>query len=101
MPDADNITTFFQVDVTTSYDIPALSTAARALFGYARTTLDSAKSTLENVVELGKTALTSSFTSSFGKISLGFHGDTDQSTPAQRSQASMLEYPPFLAGATP
>lgn len=89
------------VDVTTSYDIPALSTAAGALFGYAKTTLNSAKSTLENVVELGKSALTSSFTSSFGKISLSFSGDRDQAAPAQQQQSSMLEYPPFIAGATP
>ncbi|KAF8424433.1 hypothetical protein BGX38DRAFT_524834 [Terfezia claveryi] len=92
--DARNIP---RVDVT-SYDIPALSTA---LFGYAKTTLHSAKSTLENVVELGKSALTSSFTSSFGQISLSFNGDKAQSATARQQQASMLEYPPFVAGATP
>ncbi|RPB19235.1 hypothetical protein L211DRAFT_643887 [Terfezia boudieri ATCC MYA-4762] len=89
------------VDVTPSYDIAALSTAAGALFGYAKTTLNSAKSTLENVVELGKSALTSSFTSSFGQISLSFNGDKAQSAAAGQQQASMLEYPPFVAGATP
>lgn len=101
MYSTDNIQPSEQVDITTSYDIPTISTAAGALFGYAKTTLNSAKSTLDNVVELGKSALTSSFTSSFGQISLSFHSDKHPVVPAQQQQASMLEYPPFLAGATP
>lgn len=60
-----------------------------------------AKSTLGSMVEFGKTALTTSFTSSFGKINIGQSGDTSHKRPAQEQQASMLEYPPFLAGATP
>lgn len=76
--------------MTTSYELPAVSAAAEALFSYA-------KSTLGTVVEYGKTALSSSFS----KVIPNFATDKGQPPSSQQQQASMLEYPPFLAGATP
>ena len=91
--------------MTTSYELPVVSAAAEALFSYVKSTAESAKSTLGStlgsMVEYGRSALTQSFTSSFGRMGLGLNSDKDQRPQTSQQQASMLEYPPFLAGATP
>ena len=77
-----------QVDVSTSFDFPVVN-AAKALYS-------TAKSTLGSMVEFGKTALTTSF----GKVIASIGPEKDGENASQ-PQASMLEYPPFVAGATP
>lgn len=86
--------------MSTSYELPVVTAAAEAIYSIVKSTASSAKSRFGSMVEYGKSALTSSFTSSFGRINLGLNEKgQEQQTPQQ--QASMLEYPPFLAGATP